>query len=261
VGDLFSASREGFEDAFRRLASTLRPAAGPVESIWLTEKLANVCWRAATTFHREQDCVKLNRGCRLPPVYPFPVGWGVGRKTPQFLLRLWLSRFLKAYDGAHPEGLPLHAATLLRRKPTVWVTEFALARKLGSSPSVLCRRFQTRYGLTPKAYHTRVRVRAAIHHLRNSDLKVDAVARRAGYQNATNFYSALAALTGKTPSAIRQLETSELQDLLDRWLDIKPSTLIKRVDLIRFGGHLPKGGYDVRNGGNTQPTAPSAIHG
>jgi YD repeat-containing protein len=33
------------------------------------------------------------------------------------------------------------------------------------------------------------------------------------------------------------------------------------VDLIRFGGHLPKGGYDVPNGGHEKPTASSAIHG
>lgn len=33
------------------------------------------------------------------------------------------------------------------------------------------------------------------------------------------------------------------------------------LDLIRFGGHLPKGGYDVHNGGNEKPTAPSAVHG
>jgi hypothetical protein len=33
-----------------------------------------------------------------------------------------------------------------------------------------------------------------------------------------------------------------------------------QLDLIRFGGHLPKGGYDVRNAKDTQPTAPSAIH-
>ena len=31
------------------------------------------------------------------------------------------------------------------------------------------------------------------------------------------------------------------------------------LGLIRFGGHLPKGGYDVLNGGNTKPTAPSAV--
>jgi hypothetical protein len=36
---------------------------------------------------------------------------------------------------------------------------------------------------------------------------------------------------------------------------------VKRVDLIRFGGHLPKGGYDVPNGRNEKPTAPSAVHG
>jgi hypothetical protein len=34
------------------------------------------------------------------------------------------------------------------------------------------------------------------------------------------------------------------------------------LDLIRFGGHLPKGGYDVPNGGNEQePAAPPAVHG
>jgi len=33
------------------------------------------------------------------------------------------------------------------------------------------------------------------------------------------------------------------------------------VDLIRFGGHLLKGRYDVPNGGNEKPTVPSAVHG
>ncbi len=33
------------------------------------------------------------------------------------------------------------------------------------------------------------------------------------------------------------------------------------VDLIRFGGHLPKGGYDVRNGRNTKPASAPAVHG
>jgi hypothetical protein len=34
------------------------------------------------------------------------------------------------------------------------------------------------------------------------------------------------------------------------------------VDLIRFGGHLPKGGYDVHNGGCEQkPATPPALHG
>jgi Carboxypeptidase regulatory-like domain len=33
------------------------------------------------------------------------------------------------------------------------------------------------------------------------------------------------------------------------------------LDLIRFGGHLPKGGYDVRNGRHTKPARAPAIHG
>jgi hypothetical protein len=33
------------------------------------------------------------------------------------------------------------------------------------------------------------------------------------------------------------------------------------MDLIRFRGHLPKGGYDVPNGGITEPASPPAVHG
>ena len=34
-----------------------------------------------------------------------------------------------------------------------------------------------------------------------------------------------------------------------------------RVELIRSRGHLPKGGYDVRNGRLSEPTVASALHG
>lgn len=44
---------------------------------------------------------------------------------------------------------------------------------------------------------------------------------------------------------------------IDRLMDAKPGTL----DLIRFRGHLPKGGYDVRNGRHTQPASAPAVHG
>jgi hypothetical protein len=32
------------------------------------------------------------------------------------------------------------------------------------------------------------------------------------------------------------------------------------MDLIRFGGQFPKGGYDVHNGRDTKPAAPPALH-
>jgi hypothetical protein len=34
-----------------------------------------------------------------------------------------------------------------------------------------------------------------------------------------------------------------------------------KLDLIRFGGHLPKGGYDVRNGRYTKPASAPAVLG
>jgi hypothetical protein len=32
------------------------------------------------------------------------------------------------------------------------------------------------------------------------------------------------------------------------------------LDLIRFGGHFPKGGYDVHHGRDKKPAAPPAVH-
>jgi hypothetical protein len=36
---------------------------------------------------------------------------------------------------------------------------------------------------------------------------------------------------------------------------------VRRLDLIRFGGHLLKGRYDVHNGRGNEPAASPAVHG
>ena len=48
-----------------------------------------------------------------------------------------------------------------------------------------------------------------------------------------------------------RLSTDEMIAKLEALLD---------MDLIRFGGHLLKGGYDVHNGRDTKPAAPPALH-
>jgi hypothetical protein len=56
-------------------------------------------------------------------------------------------------------------------------------------------------------------------------------------------------------SLARVMAKVEVVDTLQREL------AALRVDLIRFRGHLPKGGYDVRNGRCKRPASPSAIYG
>ena len=45
------------------------------------------------------------------------------------------------------------------------------------------------------------------------------------------------------------------------WVAIDVAKLTHQVSLIRFGGHLPKGGYDVQNGiTQSRETSATTVH-
>src|SRR5688572_5832392 len=131
VGGLLGASREGFEEAFRRLAGELPPPIGRLESMWLTETLSNVCWRAAISFHAGHHTGKSQALCGMQPLHQLAGTWALAKKSPRFKLRAWLSRFLRAFDLHHPPTLALKAAKLLQRSPATTLTTNELARRLG----------------------------------------------------------------------------------------------------------------------------------
>ena len=87
------------------------------------------------------------------------------------------------------------------------------------------RLFVRRYGLTPKSYHTRVRLRRSISLLRSSDIKVEALARRIGYLSPSSFYEALAKHALITPMDIRLATPAQIHELLVVRLDINTANL------------------------------------
>jgi transcriptional regulator GlxA family with amidase domain len=103
-----------------------------------------------------------------------------------------------------------------------------LAHRMGANGRVLERRFETRYGLTPKAFHTRVRVRAAVLELHGSDVKVEYVAKHFGYTGLANFYAVFERHTELTPSQVRGLEAAALEALLETRLQIGVVKLFER---------------------------------
>ena len=226
ANDLFGAPRECVEDAFIRFLEVVPRPDGEGESVALRKELVPFCSRAGHQIHRDQHHGPLKPSCGMRAVTDFESLWTTGDKAPLFLLRLWLSRFLKALDVNHESGLPVREARVLRRTPNRCTSEDELARKLGCSRSVLLRRFYSRYGLTPKAYHSRVRIRAGVRALRVNSTKVDSVAFRLGYHGTANFYSALDRFTGLTPSAIRCLQESEVEVLFSTVLEINPARLL-----------------------------------
>ena len=68
----------------------------------------------------------------------------------------------------------------------------------------LAARFKAHTGLSPQAYHTRLRVSEAARLLRESGLNVTEISDRLGYCNPQYFSRTFAAVRGQSPSEYRR---------------------------------------------------------
>ncbi len=122
---------------------------------------------------------------------------------------LLLEALLDMYALAHPEPLSLSdpvsmAIALLERRLDAAFDAEALARECGLSYKYLAARFKAHTGLSPQAYHTRLRVSEAARLLRESGLNVTEISDRLGYCNPQYFSRTFAAVRGQSPSEYRR---------------------------------------------------------
>lgn len=80
----------------------------------------------------------------------------------------------------------------------------ALAARVHLSPKQLSRVFTETYGKTPLAYLTMLRVEEMAYLLRETDLTIDAAARRVGWASRSRANEAFQECAGMTPSAYRR---------------------------------------------------------
>ncbi len=78
-----------------------------------------------------------------------------------------------------------------------------LARQMGLSTDHFIRRFKSRFGLSPKAYHTRARLQEAAHVLRDGSQSIKSVAYHLGFSDPTSFARRFKHSLGVTPSELR----------------------------------------------------------
>jgi AraC-like DNA-binding protein len=223
-------SRERVEGALLELSAALPSPPDRVSQVWLGEKLAHTFDRAAGVFHSREGC---RPGCGMPAMPLLRFDQRLDRVGHPLIVLQWAARFLSSFDTHHRRiGVPVRAARLLRRPCAVKRTKDLgwLADHLDVSPATLERWFVDRYGLTPKSFHTRVRIRRAALLLRGSSDKVQYIGGLVGYRSATNFYAALEGCTGLTPSEMRGLPESEFLQLLDTVLQTDPAILHSRSE-------------------------------
>ncbi|WP_042381576.1 GlxA family transcriptional regulator [Streptacidiphilus melanogenes] len=78
-----------------------------------------------------------------------------------------------------------------------------VARELGVSDRTLQRAVSAALGMTPIRFAQQVRLEQAVHLLRTTDLPLDTVARRVGYENGTTLATLLRRRLGTTPGLLR----------------------------------------------------------
>lgn len=159
-----------------------------------------------------------------PAIHAFPAdGWGLRHVRRLAALQptqeTWRERSLLALTLVHAALAQIPAAGL---RPTtedpriLRVLEFLqsrpgrlrpnpeLARVAGLSTNAFIRLFRARTGLTPQAFHTRKRIEQACIELHYSALKIDAIARRAGFHDRYHFTHVFTRLRGLGPAAFRR---------------------------------------------------------
>lgn len=108
-------------------------------------------------------------------------------------------RFAPARDEAHQTR-----ATLASDIAKNW-TLSVLSAQVHLSPKQLSRVFTEAYGKTPLAYLTMLRVEEMAHLLRETDLTVDAAARKVGWASRSRANEAFQECVGMSPSEYRRM--------------------------------------------------------
>lgn len=130
------------------------------------------------------------------------------------VLRAWISEQEEESSGwvsalRNPEVA--RALSCLHQRPhEPWTVE-RLAQEVGQSRATLSRRFVSLVGEPPASYLARWRMSLAAHLLSNSDLSIEAVASKVGYESAAALSKAFRRTHGVAPGRFRTWSLSKSQ--------------------------------------------------
>ena len=159
-----------------------------------------------------------------PAVHTIPAdGWGLRQVRRLAAIRqapaAWRERSLLALALVHAALAQLPEADLqpsledprilrvvefLQSRPGRMRSNPELARVAGLSTNAFIRLFRARTGLTPQAFHLRKRLEQACVDLHYSSLKIEEIARRAGFHDRYHFTHVFTRLRGLGPAAFRR---------------------------------------------------------
>lgn len=188
----------------------------PLERIVFSGLLLDIAVRWSSDLHRQYHQHHPSK-CSFDPASDVPQHWQNRGDSPLTIFGRWAMVFLDAFERAH--GLPaaVRVKGMIDEENGKRISLNSLSRHGGCHPARLQSQFKSTFGMSIREYQTRRCILHAARLLVESDLKVDAVARIAGFRSRKNFYHAFHRIVGAAPSAVRDWSPADL-DLLERGL-------------------------------------------
>jgi AraC-like DNA-binding protein len=138
-----------------------------------------------------------------------------GQNGPIEEFAVWLRAFSEWYQRAHPPAPEDRAARILRGRAARPLRPRQLASECGCSVSSLNRRFRHRYGMSLREYLHVARIALVLPALRASHMKVESLARDAGYRSTKDFYRVFRQTTGMLPHRFRATTAETARELFE----------------------------------------------
>ena len=170
------------DDVHHMLTAFARRLPAPVsivERLVLRALLLDVAWAFGGTIH-----ARAHRGhpgkCPFVPTTCLDRFWSVPPQNPEEAFVAWAQAFSAEFTRIHPVSAAGGVARLIRRdyhRPWSLAT---LGRRFHVTPSHLRRAFEREFGVSIHEYQERIRVRAAIEHVRKGNMEATALEAGSG---------------------------------------------------------------------------------
>lgn len=150
--------------------------------------------------------------CAIPAVTNMAWLWHDQAALPRDLFCFWIQEFTAQLLARHPPPLAHRAAALISAHAKEAFDLEMVARALGRSPSTIRRAMVETYGMPPKEYYVRVRVRRIERFIRaHPEAKLSPLAFDWGWLSPHNFFHTYKRVIGCTPGATRRKALAERQ--------------------------------------------------
>jgi AraC-like DNA-binding protein len=182
----------------------------PLETLVMHGLLFNVAVRWSHGVHRELHVGEAIH-CGFDSDKDLVRSWHSRHSSPIMAFADWATSFLDKVEQSHRPSPTVRVKEIIDRGSDKRLSVRSLAREAGHHPLRLRATFKRDFGMSMREYQTRRRIVKAAQLLAASDLKVDAVAREAGFPNRKNFYDAFKRMLRTTPSAVRSWSQADLK--------------------------------------------------